>query len=383
MGLAFFPASNANANAKAKVKPTIVTTPTTTTTATSITTGAGTKYAGAGVLIIPGGGYSFVSLDYEGADAVRWLNARGLDAWVLDYTTTCAAPAPLYPTPLGEAADAVRCIRGCLEGQLQSRDLQGGGSSSSSSSSKATVSVADEGGKGGEGDGEGDGDGNKVGRYRLGIWGFSAGAHLAALTLTSPDVEPLLDFAVLAYPVVSMTPDDNDGDIVVAHLGSRRNLLGDGSTGPRGSGDVGGVGGDADASTARSRSASASAAARAAAAMAVVPKTIQEKKEGGEDGGSKEDLFDDIPQLQRQMSPHRAVGPGTPPVFIFHTANDPAVPVQNALLFAGAMARQARPFQLLVLPDGRHGISLALDDPKLSWTGELERWLRWSVGVLG
>ncbi|RYP74470.1 hypothetical protein DL771_002944 [Monosporascus sp. 5C6A] len=224
-----------------------------------------------GVLVIPGGGYGFVSLDYEGADAVRWLNSRGFDAWVLDYTTTCTAPAPLYPTPLEEAAEAVRQVR-------------------------ARNRVA-----------------------RLGVWGFSAGAHLAAMTLTrADDVGALLDFAVLAYPVVSMTPEDNDGDIVVAHLGSRRNLLGDGAS----------------------------------------------------------------PELQRQMSPHHAVGPRTPPVFIFHTANDPAVPVQNALLFAGAMARHARPFQLLVLPDGSHGISLALGDPKLSWTGELERWLKYSIGVM-
>ncbi|RYP16155.1 hypothetical protein DL765_005292 [Monosporascus sp. GIB2] len=224
-----------------------------------------------GVLVIPGGGYGFVSLDYEGADTVRWLNSRGFDAWVLDYTTTCTAPAPLYPTPLEEAAEAVRQVRAC----------------------------------------------NRV--TRLGIWGFSAGAHLAAMTLTrADDVGALLDFAVLAYPVVSMSSEDNDGDIVVAHLGSRRNLLGDGAS----------------------------------------------------------------PELQHQMSPHYAVGSRTPPVFIFHTANDPAVPVQNALLFAGAMARHARPFQLLVLPDGSHGLSLALDDPKLSWTGELERWLKYSIGVM-
>ena len=108
-----------------------------------------------------------------------------------------------------------------------------------------------------------------------------------------------------------------------------------------------------------------------------------EGEDEGEGEKTKPDPFADIPLLQQQMSPHRAVGPRTPPVFLFHTANDPAVPVQNALLFAGAMARQARPFQLLVLPDGRHGVSLALDDPKLSWTGELERWLRWSVQVMG
>lgn len=446
----------------------------------------------AGVLVIPGGGYSFVSLDYEGADAVRWLHARGLDAWVLEYVTTCAAPAPLYPAPLDEAADAVRTIRARLaagdarelqrererEQQVAAKREQSGGSgggdgggtgtgsssdnknddnddvaSSPAAASGILVEEEEEAATSGTATGTSTpgGAGTKpppqqpqqpLPPYRLGIWGFSAGAHLAALTLTRPDLEPLLDFAVLAYPVVSMSADDNDGDIVVAHLGSRRNLLGDGSTGHGLSGGGGGNGGVGATATAAAAAAgvtrrwpSSLPTSRAGSPAPVKPimlardpgatptkrrdgqqqqqqqnpggteKSKKEKKKGGNNDGNdnnnnnnnnygddneqdkddddEDDPFADIPALQRRLSPHRAVGPKTPPTFLFHTANDPAVPVQNALLFAGAMARHARPFQLLVLPDGPHGISLALGDPRLSWTGELERWLRYSIGVIG
>ena len=363
----------------------------------------------AGVLVIPGGGYSFVSLDYEGADTVRWLNARGFDAWVLDYTTTCTAAAPLYPAPLDEAADAVRAVRARIDRQLrrkkrgerrqqkqqqqQQKGKQPAGAagdgdegkdkdstttsttatsaSASTSASKSTTTTA-------------------TPPYRLGLWGFSAGAHLAALTLTRPDLEPLLDFAVLAYPVVSMTAEDNDGDIVVAHLGSRRNLLGDGSTGSSGDFVATALPPTPSPSSLHVRSFPAKSLLQASSWRPDEGEEGDESEEGDGEGGHgghgtgepSASAHHHVAELQRRMSPHRGVGPRTPPAFIFHTANDPAVPVQNALLFAGAMARHARPFQLLVLPDGPHGISLAVDDPKLSWTPELERWLRYSIGVM-
>ena len=74
---------------------------------------------------------------------------------------------------------------------------------------------------------------------RLGIIGFSAGGHLAARTSTSfgersyPAIDAIdqkscrPDFAVLAYPVISLVDP-------VAHAGSRRNLLGENPTERRG-----------------------------------------------------------------------------------------------------------------------------------------------------
>lgn len=209
-----------------------------------------------GVLIAPGGSYSNISFEKEGSLPAKWLNERGFDAWVLSYT--CAGvdtPSPIYPAPQNEALDAVKKIR--AEGRVS----------------------------------------------KLGIWGWSAGGHLAAVTATTP--ETAFDFVVLSYPVISM-------EYPITHPGSRQNLLGD----------------------------------------------------------------DAPPELVRDMSAQYRVSEATPPTFIFHTANDGAVPVQNSLLFATALAEHKRPFKLFVLPDGPHGIGLAIDDPKLTWTAELDRWLQ-------
>jgi len=98
--------------------------------------------------------------------------------------------------------------------------------------------------------------------------------------------------------------------------------------------------------------------------------------------GSRQNLIGDAASVELEFgtSAHEHVSSKTPPVFLFHTANDGTVPVQNSLLYAGQMAMYGRPFELLVLPDGPHGIGMAFDDEKLSWTGELERWLKGIVG---
>ena len=49
----------------------------------------------------------------------------------------------------------------------------------------------------------------------------------------------------------------------------------------------------------------------------------------------------------------------TPPAFLWHTANDGAVPVENSLLFASALSENNIPFELHVYPQGPHGLSLA------------------------
>ena len=122
-----------------------------------------------GVLVVPGGGYGFLALDHEGEQIARWLNERGFDAWVLSYTiATEEMPAPIYPRPQHEALEAIGQIRAL----------------------------------------------NRV--EKLGIFGFSAGGHLSAITATNPEAN--LDFAILAYAVISM-------EAGATHGGSRRNLL--------------------------------------------------------------------------------------------------------------------------------------------------------------
>lgn len=49
----------------------------------------------------------------------------------------------------------------------------------------------------------------------------------------------------------------------------------------------------------------------------------------------------------------------TPPTFLWHTADDGAVPVENSLLFAQALSISHVPFELHIYPTGAHGMSLA------------------------
>jgi acetyl esterase/lipase len=49
----------------------------------------------------------------------------------------------------------------------------------------------------------------------------------------------------------------------------------------------------------------------------------------------------------------------TPPTFLWHTAQDAEVPVQNSLLFAERLAEKGVPFELHIYREGVHGLSLA------------------------
>lgn len=75
--------------------------------------------------------------------------------------------------------------------------------------------------------------------------------------------------------------------------------------------------------------------------------------------------------LRRYFSTELNVTPETPPAFIWHTANDELVPVENSLLLAGALSRAGVYFELHVYPDGPHGMGLAEDNPDARrWAGE-------------
>ena len=52
----------------------------------------------------------------------------------------------------------------------------------------------------------------------------------------------------------------------------------------------------------------------------------------------------------------------TPPCFLWHTANDAAVPVQNSLLMAAALTEQKIPYELHIFPNGPHGLSLCTEE---------------------
>ena len=148
------------------------------------------KANGAAVVICPGGGYGFLADDHEGKQVAEFFNGIGVTAFVLKYRIVGKdRPGPLHPAPLEDAQRAIRLVR-----------------------SKA----ADFG----------------IDPKCVGIMGFSAGGHLASSAAThfdkgglksDDDVEKQScrpDFAILAYPVISM----EDG---VTHGGSKKNLLGE------------------------------------------------------------------------------------------------------------------------------------------------------------
>lgn len=61
----------------------------------------------------------------------------------------------------------------------------------------------------------------------------------------------------------------------------------------------------------------------------------------------------------KARSPVLHVSSNTPPVFMWHTAEDGLVGAQNSLVFASALAKQGIPYELHVFTSGEHGLSLA------------------------
>jgi dipeptidyl aminopeptidase/acylaminoacyl peptidase len=77
------------------------------------------------------------------------------------------------------------------------------------------------------------------------------------------------------------------------------------------------------------------------------------------------------------MSLELQVTPETPPTFLWHTAEDGSVPVENSLLFAAALHKHGVPFELHVYPHGRHGLGLAPEDPHVAtWADLCCEWLK-------
>src|SRR5579875_1246614 len=96
-----------------------------------------TRSTNASVLVIPGGGYYAVALGHEGFQYARWLNAQGITAFVLDYRVSPYK----YPAPIQDGATAMRWIRAHATDMNLDPD-------------------------------------------RIGIWGSSAGGHLASTLAT-------------------------------------------------------------------------------------------------------------------------------------------------------------------------------------------------------
>src|SRR5882672_7790097 len=95
--------------------------------------------------------------------------------------------------------------------------------------------------------------------------------------------------------------------------------------------------------------------------------------------GSRKNLLGENPpeQLIDLMSNEKQVTEQTPPTFLFHTEDDPGVPVENSLMFAYALRQKKVPHEMHIFEHGRHGVGLAPGDPALgAWPKLLENWLR-------
>jgi acetyl esterase/lipase len=97
--------------------------------------------------------------------------------------------------------------------------------------------------------------------------------------------------------------------------------------------------------------------------------------------GSKQNLLgkETSAELVQLLSNELQVTPQTPPCFVWHTYEDTAVKVENALDFAAALRRAKVPFDLHIYQQGRHGIGLN-DAPPFKnphpWTQDCLFWLR-------
>ena len=96
-------------------------------------------------------------------------------------------------------------------------------------------------------------------------------------------------------------------------------------------------------------------------------------------GGSRRNLLGDDPdpKLLANLSNETQVTSDTPPTFLFHTADDAAVPVKNALVYYDALNAAGVDAELHVFRHGRHGVGFAPGSPTLGlWPDLLANWLR-------
>lgn len=91
-------------------------------------------------------------------------------------------------------------------------------------------------------------------------------------------------------------------------------------------------------------------------------------------------------ELLEAVSPALHVTKDTPPTFLWSTAADALVPVENTTRLANALARAGVPFEVHIFEEGKHGLSLAnqatagslldTDADAEKWVGLAEAWLR-------
>lgn len=103
-------------------------------------------------------------------------------------------------------------------------------------------------------------------------------------------------------------------------------------------------------------------------------------------GGTRDNLlgkYNKDSSLIKKYSLESNVTSDTPPTFIWHTAEDGAVPVRNSIMFASALSEKEIPFEMHIFPFGGHGMSTGtkevctVENPYAArWVEFSEKWLR-------
>ncbi len=229
------------------------------------------------VVVLPGGGYTVLAADHEGRQPALWLNSLGIAAFVLEYRLGAKYH---FPVQLLDAQRAIRYVR----------------------ANAAKFSISPD---------------------RIGIWGFSAGGHLASLAGThfdagTPDAVDLIervgsrpDFMILTYPVITSLGGASEW--------SFKQLLGEHPS----------------------------------------------------------------PDLVRSVSTDLQVTPQTPPTFLQLSTDDAGVSPENSVRFYLALLHSGVPAEMHIYQSGGHGYGLASLDAVLgTWPQRLADWLG-TRGLLG
>ncbi len=136
------------------------------------------KNTGAAVVVFPGGGYHILAIDLEGTEVCDWLNSTGITCILVKYTVPNSGPYPRSSAALQDAQRALGMVRAhAAEWHIDP--------------------------------------------HRIGVLGFSAGAHLAAALSTHFDQRLYADvdaadqlscrpdFAVIVYPGYLALAEEN------------------------------------------------------------------------------------------------------------------------------------------------------------------------------
>ena len=88
-----------------------------------------------------------------------------------------------------------------------------------------------------------------------------------------------------------------------------------------------------------------------------------------------------------RLSCEESVDGRTPPAFLWHTANDTCVPVENSLVMAGALAKAGVTAELHLFPKGNHSLSVCTRETAGGGSAEriypyVGRWVALSVEFL-